>query len=956
MTEKLALATPAELTETLLATPALLGDLVAPLSAAEAAALVDHLKNEADRHWWINANQSLVFADLIVRIGRLRGDAWQTALGTMARGDALKFVGNIQEAWNLLGEAGALFESIGDAVGWARTRIGRMLISVELSRVDEALADAERAREIFEQSGELARLLGLLNNTAILHSNMGHYSRALDLYNDAMKIALSLGEHGQSSIPLLHIGIGYAYDMLGNFRNAASAYEQAHQIFMQRGERRGIALVEHNLASLDLNQGQYRRALKLLHSARDLYNDAQLTLDANHVSRDLVDAYMQLNRFAEARDLAHRVAATYQELHSTYQEGHALLFLAMAEAQLGQTDEANATLDQAAAIFTSLGAELWQAMTLLRRGQVALKIGHFSQARKAASTASSVFLENNKQIQYAEAILVDGQASLREGDVARAITCARTALHISQACNAPTIRYRSHALLGLTAEAQSRDQHALRHYAAAMAMMERVQRGLTITLRPGFLEDKIEAFQQIVQLQLKKGCAEAAFNSLERAKSQTFLSYLTNHDQLRWTSEDPRSKEWIATLGKLREEHQWHTQQAHALSVHREEQKTILSPDQAIAEIARCEREMRAVTERLYLVSDHGWSKNIVVPDLHDIQTSLPQDALLIEWYTNGTDIWAFTVDTNSINSAHLPNILPEVYQILARLQANIEFALKSTNSNAATSLAMVACRILQQLYKLLLEPLSRRLSEYTHIYIAPYSVLHYLPFHLLHNGTQYLIETHDISILPAAGLLTRKPARQAPGATIVAHSGSQYLAHIRNEATIIQSLIGGAIYAEQNARRSVFALKPNQILHIAAHSQHRLDQPELSYIELADGHLLADDLFQHALQYELVVLSACETGRASVATNEELIGIGRGFLYAGAASLVTSLWRVADATTVQLMETFYSALQQGFSKAAALRHAQCSILAEQPRQHPAFWGAFQLIGDAGPLSQPNIV
>ena len=154
-----AFATPAELAEALLAAPELLGELVAPLSAADASALVDHLKNEADRHWWINANQSLVFADLIVQVGRLRGDAWQTALGTMARGDALKFVGNIQEAWNLLGEAGALFESIGDAVGWARTRIGRMLISVELSRVDEALADAERAREVFEQSGELARLL-----------------------------------------------------------------------------------------------------------------------------------------------------------------------------------------------------------------------------------------------------------------------------------------------------------------------------------------------------------------------------------------------------------------------------------------------------------------------------------------------------------------------------------------------------------------------------------------------------------------------------------------------------------------------------------------------------------------------------------------------------------------------------------------------------------------------------
>src|SRR5215211_9424629 len=102
------------LADQIAANPAELAALVAPLSDAEARELVDELKAEADRHWWINANHSLELADLIIRIGQARGDTGQIALGTMARGDALKLLGRTAEAWETLGEAGELFLSIGE--------------------------------------------------------------------------------------------------------------------------------------------------------------------------------------------------------------------------------------------------------------------------------------------------------------------------------------------------------------------------------------------------------------------------------------------------------------------------------------------------------------------------------------------------------------------------------------------------------------------------------------------------------------------------------------------------------------------------------------------------------------------------------------------------------------------------------------------------------------------------
>ncbi len=142
------------------------------------------------------------------------------------------------------------------------------------------------------------------------------------------------------------------------------------------------------------------------------------------------------------------------------------------------------------------------------------------------------------------------------------------------------------------------------------------------------------------------------------------------------------------------------------------------------------------------------------------------------------------------------------------------------------------------------------------------------------------------------------------------------------------------------------------QILHVATHGQHRLDQPDLSFLQLADGQLYADDVLQHDLSYELVTLSACETGRARVMASDDLIGIGRSFLFAGAGALVSSLWHVGDQATLGLMERMYAALYAGASKSAALQQAQMSILAENRELHPAFWGAFQLVGNADPLSR----
>jgi CHAT domain-containing protein len=292
------------------------------------------------------------------------------------------------------------------------------------------------------------------------------------------------------------------------------------------------------------------------------------------------------------------------------------------------------------------------------------------------------------------------------------------------------------------------------------------------------------------------------------------------------------------------------------------------------------------------------------------------------------------------------------VQQWLGQFQLNVAAALRlGPEAGAVRALRLSALRMLQQLHAALLGPLALRPEACRRLVIVPYGGLHYLPFHLLHDGAHHLIEQHEVVVLPAAGLAPRPGVRQPPGTLALAYDWEGRLPHTHAEADLVKRLFGGSVWTDEAARRPVLQASPRQVLHVAAHGQYRLDQPDLSYLQLADGPVYADDLLQHDLSYELVTLSACETGRATVAGGEELIGLGRGLLYAGAGALVLSLWSVADASTLRLMEGFYRRLRDGASKAAALRQAQCALLAETPELHPAFWGAFQFVGDARPLS-----
>lgn len=921
---------------------------VIDLPETDIEAVVKCLKREADSHWSINVEHSLMLATLIQRIGQARGDLRLEALGVMAYGDASKITGALQEAWETLDRAGNMFQQAQHPVGWARTRIGRLGISVNLNRAEEALTDAEIAQRIFEEAGEREFVLRLYLNRAVVFDELADHHRALEMYQAALHIAESLGEAGQPYMPQLYTNIGVVYTFLGDFRRALECHELTRQMALEQGEIALASLADLNIAYVMQDQGHYRRALQNLQRAQEGAQIGHYPMAAAWARRVMVECYLSLTRYAEARDLAKEVAAEFAALGADLERALTFQRLAAAEAALGNYASAEAALDTAESLFAVLGASAWNGITHLRRGVIALRQQDYSAAEHKAALAAEAFESSSQITNRAAATLLQGQIAYALGDLDAALSAGEAALKTARHNEISELRYSAHVLLGHIMQANGHLLRACREYQAAAAAADRVQQGLTITMRPGFLEDKTEALHALIRLHLNKGNAAAALTALERAKSQVLLGYLANRESLHWSTQDPRSNDLIEKLDQLRAEHHWYYRIAH--EVPDQNKPNPMPPEQALKELAAREKRMRAISEQLYLHSSDGLHRRPTIPTIEAIQAQLSEGATLIEYYNDGTRLWAFVLTTHQLVVHPLALTTDALHDLIGQYQANIDWALAAGDLAASAGLVHAARRLGQRLYAALLAPMQAYIAEGQRLIVVPYGALHYLPFHLLHTGDQYLIEQNEVVIWPAAGISAQRSVTRSGGALTLAHSRDGLLPTTLIEARKVNERFGGALFCEEDASRAVLAAEPRQILHIAAHGEHRIDQPGLSFIELSDGQLYTDDLLQLDLSYELVTLSACETGRAYVSGGDELIGLGRGFLYSGAGALITSLWRVDDASAVRLIDEFYAALASGASKAAALRSAQRSAIADNPDRHPAFWGAFQLIGNPEPL------
>ncbi|NEQ54386.1 MAG: CHAT domain-containing protein [Leptolyngbya sp. SIO3F4] len=285
----------------------------------------------------------------------------------------------------------------------------------------------------------------------------------------------------------------------------------------------------------------------------------------------------------------------------------------------------------------------------------------------------------------------------------------------------------------------------------------------------------------------------------------------------------------------------------------------------------------------------------------------------------------------------------------------------------------------LQTLYNVLIQPIETLLPEdpEARVVFVPQGELFLVPFaalqaadgsHLIDHHTlittpslQTLVQTEQLTNRTVSGtqaLIVGDPAMPAisprPGE---APKPLAQLPGARAEAETISTLLASPALIGSAARKSVVVNQMPQadIIHLATHGLLDDVRGLGSAIALTpdpgaksptgsiNGLLTAEEINQLELKANLVVLSACNTGRGRI-TGDGVIGLSRSFIGAGVPSVLVSLWAVPDAPTAELMKTFYSQLQQGQDKAAALRQAMLQTKAQYP-DDPLAWAAFTLIG-----------
>jgi CHAT domain-containing protein len=232
---------------------------------------------------------------------------------------------------------------------------------------------------------------------------------------------------------------------------------------------------------------------------------------------------------------------------------------------------------------------------------------------------------------------------------------------------------------------------------------------------------------------------------------------------------------------------------------------------------------------------------------------------------------------------------------------------------------------------------------------VVPHGVLHHVPFHALYDGSEHLIDRHDVVYGASAAVIRLCRERRRPPGTVrdlVLAVPDQAAPSLAEEAQVLGALLPQAdVFVGEEATAAVLARYGGAAgrVHIAAHGVFRGDNPLFSSLRLGDTWLNLVDVFNLSLGSDLTTLSACETGLSSVIGGDELFGLSQGFLYAGTPSLVVSLWRVNDPTTTVFMRRFYEGLLRGEGKAAALRQAALDVKREHP--HPYYWAPFILMG-----------
>ncbi|HEX5717752.1 MAG TPA: CHAT domain-containing tetratricopeptide repeat protein [Thermoanaerobaculia bacterium] len=847
-----------------------------------------------------------------------------------ALGLALRSSGEIDAARAAMQEAFALWGGAGERLEEEGTRSDLCLLDLTSGSLPAALTCFEGLLAYHREHGNAAGEANTLNSLGGVYDQMGERDAALDRYGKALALWRTLGNRAEEARMLNNIAV--AHRASGEWQEALRVYGQVREILPSIVDRTQKAALLNNVGFAYNSLGEPQRAKVLLEEALKLRRETGERRGEVFTLNGLGAVWRELGDLQKA--LAHHREA----------------------------------LEQAAA----LNDPRQQAFSRLALSQVHLDLGDPAAALREIDPALAHFREAGLRSREAQALQVQGRALARAGRPREALPKLREVLERHR-----TLRDRAgeaealHALatversLGLLEEARG-------HAEQAVARVEELRTGfVSPDLRAAFLATRRRSYELRIDLLMDRHAADrkgghdrAAFEVSEQARARTLLDAL-NGGAGRAGSTAP------AALLEQRQS----LRRRLSLKAGRDAKGAEGEIETLLAELDGVEAEIRRHDPRYAAFSEPPSISPAAVADLLDPGT------LLLEYALGEERSFLWAVDAGGLRSFVLPPrkeiepLVREVYE-----------ALRTVGSDASREREAA-----QLLGSMLLGPVWAEAAGFQRLIVVPDGALHVLPFAALRTpgALQPLVETHEVVYIPSATTLALERRRlqgRLPAPKLAAvfadpvfspgdvrleaavrrgeEAGADFerLTFSRGEADKIAVLAsGGTVWSQLDfdaSRETALSgeLGSYRVVHFATHGVADTRNPELSGLVLSlvdraghsrEGFLSLTDIYELDLAADLVVLSGCRTALGKEVRGEGLMGLTRGFLYAGVPRVVGSLWPVQDRTTAELMSRFYKALwQEGLPPAAALREAQLSLRQNRRYLDAYSWAGFVLQGD----------
>lgn len=792
-------------------------------------------------------------------------------------------------------------QALGDARGEALTllRLGR--IPFKQGRYDEALELYARALALREGAGDLGGVAETEIAIGLVHLDRRAYSLSMDAFRRALVTAELAGDVEQRIFALDHIAIAWMFqDAPGEAR---APLEEALRLARAAGSRPLEMKVRHLVANVDRQAGRYHAAIAAYEELAAYCEGEGNLREAAWNRARLAKAAATLGRLENAKQSYREAIATWERLGDRRPAAFALYDLARLLDRCGETDQALATYERARAVQHAIALP-YESLLLSDLALLEARRGRIAAARRLASEA------------------VDAADAVANPEM-RWIALSR----------------RAKVLL-----AAGREDEAWLSLAAALEAIETLRAGIEPSdeAKAGFMEDKQEVYSDAVDLLVERGQPGLALEVSERARARALLDLLAAA-----SDSDP-------SLVRVPGSHL---------------ESPVLAPPPT-------EADLRAEARRL--------------------------GATILEYSTGTARSVVLAIGPGGqVQSAVIAADAPDLARRIAALRRALEAERDPSSRAAGTG---VATALLRDLYSLLVAPVAELLPAEAggRVVIVPHGPLFLLPFAcLVAPDGSYLVERYALSYAPSVGILRAVVARRGGmprrSPRVLAVGGPRGVsgtgggdarelpvlpgaeAEARDVAGLFTTSDAALLTGAEAREDRVRELAPGRsIIHIAAHAVVREDAPLESYLALAatpgadadtdvvpraagDGRLTAREVLALPLEADLVVLSGCQTGLGAI-TGDGVSGLSRAFLSAGAASLVVSLWRVADVVGREVMARFQRELHvEGEGTPEALRRAQLSTIESLRRgtlrdeagnrvaESPLLWAPFVLVGEPVP-------